>query len=187
MTRRVAVLAALEVERGLDAVLRRPRLAHEENEGRVLQQDRVGHLLHQLHRVVVEPARLAEQVRVLAQLRIRVLRALDREHDVVGAERRAVVELDAMAQVEAPGGVVQARPRHCRARHDGELLVALHQRVVHLLREEVGQAFVLRVRVARLRIALRGPAKRPRAGVAERHGRAHRGCDEDMLHGTFLS
>ena len=68
-------------------------------------------------------------------LRRRRHRALDREHDIVGGERRAVVEDDARAQLEAPRAVGSTRlPRRWRAPAPAwKLLVAADQRFVDLV------------------------------------------------------
>ena len=54
---------------------------------------------------------MPDGVGVGAELRRVGARALEAEHDVVGGERRAVVELDARAQLEAPRRRVDLRPR----------------------------------------------------------------------------
>jgi hypothetical protein len=90
--------------------------------------------------------------------------ALHREHDVVGRERRAVVELDALAQLEAPRRRVELLPRRREARDDLEVLVPHHQRVVDQVVDVVGQVLVLRVRVHRLRVAATRPAQGLRVG-----------------------
>ena len=81
---------------------------------------------------------------------------LKREHDVVGGERRAVVELHALAQVEAPYGRARLRPLGRQRRRQAHVLVALDQRLVDVAGEAELQALVERVRVHRLHVALVG-------------------------------
>src|SRR5439155_26527887 len=83
----------------------------------------------------------------------------ERGEDVVRREGRAVVELDAGAQLEAPGHRIDLLPGHGKLRDQIQLLVAADQELVYEMIDVVGQALVLRVRVGRLRIAAVGPAQ----------------------------
>src|SRR5436305_1410050 len=71
---------------------------------------RIGEVAHHLHALDlgVVPAG--------GELVLRVQHAVEAGLDVLGAERRAVVELDALAQLDLPGGVVEILPRHRQAR-----------------------------------------------------------------------
>ena len=96
---------------------------------------------------------------VLAEVRRRLHRAIDREHDIVRRQRRAVVELDALAQLEAPDHRRLLLPVGGKRRHDFELLVVGHERFVDIRVGGVVEPFVLRVRVHRQDVALAGPAQ----------------------------
>ena len=93
------------------AVLLAPRLAHDVDRVDVLELDRIRAVGRELDGQVVDLLRDARRVGVGAKLRRVGARALEAEHDVVGGERRAVVELDARPQLEAPRRRVDLRPR----------------------------------------------------------------------------
>jgi hypothetical protein len=66
--------------------------------------------------------------------------AVQREHDVVGVEVRAVVEGHALAQIEHPDGrVVAVRAPRWRAPADGTGHIALQKRLVNLMRQRMGR------------------------------------------------
>ena len=120
-------------------------------------------------------------VGVGAQLRGLGARALEAEHDVVGGERRAVVELDAGTQLEAPRRRVDLRPRFGERGLESELLVANDQEFVDELVDVVGQVLVLRVRVGRLHVAAARPAQRlgVRTEARQRKRCRERECERD--------
>ncbi len=66
-----------------------------------------------------------------------VERPLEREHDVLGGELRAVVKLHAATQLELPRERIGRRPRGRDARNDAAPLVDAHERIenVHLSSE----------------------------------------------------
>jgi hypothetical protein len=70
---------------------------------------------------------------------------------------RAVVELDALAQVEAPLRVGDLLPARREARLGLVLLVVARQPFVGVLHHRVGGGVVLRVRVERDHVVLRRP------------------------------
>jgi hypothetical protein len=87
--------------------------------------------------------------------------ALEREHHVVGGERRAVVELDALPQVEAPLRVGELLPARGERRLDLVLgasrLGVTRQPFVGVLQDGVAGGVVLRVRIERQDVVLRRP------------------------------
>ena len=166
--RRVALFLVLEVERPRDLVLLAPRLAHDPERVEVLEEDRVHRGERELDRRLVDLPRRADAGRVVVDLRGRHLAALHRVHDVVGRERRAVVELHALAQLEAPGQRADLLPFGREAGNDLQLAVTAGQALVDLAVHHVGHGLVLRVRVHGLRVALAGPAQRLRTGGGER-------------------
>ena len=91
-------------------VLLAPGLGHDVDRRDVLELDRVGAVGRELDGEVVDLLRDAGRVRVHLELRGVGARALEAEHHVVGGERRAVVELDARAQLEPPRRRVDLRP-----------------------------------------------------------------------------
>ncbi len=176
----VTLLAAVEVLRPGRAVLLAPGLAHDEDRVRMLQEDRVHLLQVELDRQLVDLLRLAHRAGVDLDVGTLLLRPPDREHHVVGAERRAVVEPDVRAQLHAPLQRAGLLPLGGEHRHNRELPVAPGQRLVDLAVERIRQRLVARVRVHGLQVALRGPAqglRLRRGGHAERQQRSgqHRG------------
>ena len=123
-----------------------------------------------LDRVVVDAPGLADGGGEGLEVRAGKLRALDREHDVVGGEGRAVVEPDALPQVEAPGRGVHLLPGGGERGDELEVAVARGEALVEVVGEQGVDALVLGVRVGGEEVALRGPAE-------DRRGR-RRGGDE---------
>ena len=140
----------------------------------MLEFDRVGAVGDELHREVVDLPRHAGRGRVRAKLRRVAPRPLVAEHDVIRGERRAVVELDAGPQLEAPRGRIDLRPRLRQRRDDAQVLVALDEELVDQRIDVVGQAFVLRMRIGGLHVAAAGPAQRDGIGSQRRRGRGRR-------------
>ena len=171
------LLLAVEVLRLLGAVLRAPGLAHHRHVLQLLGPHRVGRGEHEVDRLLVDLLDGGQAAQRERALRRRPLRALDREDRVVGGERRAVVELDAAAQLEAPGRRVDHLPRLGQRRLELELLVARDQAVVDLERHARVVQQRQRVRVHRLRVERAGDAQRGGVGgEAERGERAEQQC-----------
>jgi hypothetical protein len=142
-----------------------------------LELDRVGAVGGELDGEVVDLLRDAGRVRVRAKLRRVGACALEAEHDVVGSEGRAVVELDARAQLEAPRGRIHLRPRFGESGHLLQLLVAHDEELVDLRVDVVGQVLVLRMRIGGLHVAAARPAQRDRVGARRRDGKDDRERD----------
>ena len=97
------------------------RLQHDA--GRRLEQDLEGLGIDRLHVIDLGPQHLAQ--------RIAHRPALERGHDVLGRDRRAVMEFQPVAQGEGPGElVVGGRPLVDHLRLDLEIAVQREQRVV---------------------------------------------------------
>ena len=75
--------------------------------------------------------------------------AVDREHDVLGGQLAAVVELDALAQLELPRRVVDRLPRRREARDHPRVGVHLHELVEDVLGDVVVREQVEEMRVDR--------------------------------------
>jgi hypothetical protein len=121
-----------------------------------------------------------------AKLRRVRARALKGEDDVVGGERRAIVEPDAGAEVEAPGHRINLLPGHRKFGPEVELLVTSDEELVDELVHIIGEAFVLRMRIGRLRIAAVGPAERLGIPGAGRERRRDEGECEQAQHDLSL-
>ena len=92
---------------------------HDER-GQPLDEERVGAVGAELDREVVEDLHAAD-LRVVApthELVLRVQHAVEARLDVSGGERAAVVEPDALPELDFPGHVVESLPRHGQARTD---------------------------------------------------------------------
>ena len=98
-----------------------------------------------------------------------------REHHVVGGEVLAVVELDALAQIETPARRLDHLPALGEAGNDLEILVALGQPLVHVAEHAMGEGLVQRVGIERLEVALEGETEsRGRRGLYQTPPRARR-------------
>ena len=78
-----------------------------------------------------------------------VRHAVDRERDVLGGELAAVVELDALAQLELPGLVVDRLPRRREPGNHLRVRVHLHELVEDVLGDVVVGKEVEEVRIDR--------------------------------------
>ncbi len=127
----------------------------------------------------------------LDQLRV-VADALERVDDAVRGERGAVVELDALPQVEPPRRVVHGRPRLREAGHELRVVRHLDQRVVDVAEDRGRRDRVVVRRVERehplgeagddLALSgLGGRRARPGAGRGEGGARA----DQDLAPGEL--
>ena len=94
----------------------------------MLEKDGVDGLQPELDGEVVELHRRADTGGVVVDLRGRLLRAQDRENDVIGAEGRAVVEPHPLAQPGAPDQRRHLRPLRRQAGQDLQVAVALVSR-----------------------------------------------------------
>ncbi len=142
-----------------------PRLRHDEDQRQALQQHRIGRRGDQLHRVVVDLAHRRQLGHVGLHGRALVRRALEREHHVVGGERRAVVERHALAQGKAPGGGIDRGPGCREPRLQDEIGVAQHQALVDVALHGIGQGLVVAMRVEPQDVAGGGVAEGFRIGA----------------------
>ena len=82
------------------------------------------------------------------------MRARRGEHHVVGGEILAVVELDALAQMEAPAVRLRSFPALREAGDDLELLVALGEPFIDVAEHAMREGLVERIGIERLEVAL---------------------------------
>jgi hypothetical protein len=83
--------------------------------------------------VIVDRFDARDAVHPVAKIRGLRLRALHAEHDVVGRERRSVMEARPLAQVELPMGRVEDLPARSELRHDRQVGIDIEQRLVDLV------------------------------------------------------
>jgi len=109
--------------------------------------------------MVVDLADLGDAVDVHLHGALRLLDAAVGEDHVVGGERRAVVELHALAQVEAPLRRRDLLPALGERGLDVVLLAVARERLVDVHHQRDGGGVVLRVRVEGEDVVLRRPAQ----------------------------
>jgi hypothetical protein len=145
--------------------------AHDAEVDQVAQQDRARPAEDHVDRVVVDLAHFFHAGDVDLHGALRLQDAVVGEDHVVGRERRAVLELDALAQVEAVLGGRNLLPARRQAGFDPEVLGVAHQALVGVLHDAVGGGVVLRMRVEGQDVVLRAPLER--CGMGHR-----RECDQ---------
>ncbi len=97
----------------------------------------------EIHGVVIDLDHLRIRSNAGRQVRALGANAVGRENYVVGGERIAVLELDALAQVEAPmGRVLHCLPAFRQAGNDLQVLVARDQPFIDLSEMRMGSGFV---------------------------------------------
>ena len=119
-------------------------------------QDGVGRGEHEIDGVIVDLDGLHVGRRAALDLRAGAAHAVEREDHVVGGEVLAVVELDALAQMEAPLERVDDLPALGQARNDLEVLVALGQPLHDVAHGAERERLVQRVGIERVEVALEG-------------------------------
>src|ERR1043165_7901150 len=159
VARGVGLLLLRVVLHVLRAVLLRPGLAHDAEVDEVAEQHRVRTAEDEVDGVVVDFLHFLDAGDVHLHRSLRLHDAAEREHDVVRGEGRAVVELDALPQIEAPLRVGDLLPARREAGLDAEGLGVAREAFVGVLQDRVGGGVVLRVRVERQDVVLRRPAQ----------------------------
>ena len=137
-----------------------PGAVQDEHAGEGVREQRVRALGPDAERQVVDLGDAVDRGEERPQVRGRRQRPLQREHDVVGGERGAVVELHARPEPELPALRVEGErpPRRRELADELALRAARHERVVDLAVERLRAGVARRVRIERQRIAHRGPA-----------------------------
>ncbi|MNV48196.1 hypothetical protein D3C71_1400900 [compost metagenome] len=133
-----------------------PLLAHHVRGGDHIGQDGLRRVGFDFDGVVVNLADLFDVAVGGLQVRALALHAGKAEHDVVGREWGAVMELHTLAQFETPHGGGGLLPGGGQCGGQAQILVAAHQGFVHVTGHAQLQRFVERVRVHGQRIALIG-------------------------------
>ncbi len=159
VARRVALLLGFRVLHVLRAVLLRPGLAHDAEVGEFAKQHRVGPGEDEIDGVVVDLADLLHAVDVDLHRALRLFDATVGEDYVVGGEWRAVVELDVLAQVEAPLRGRDLLPAGRQRGLDVVLLAVARQRLVDVHHQCDRRGVVLRVRIEGEDVVLRRPSE----------------------------
>ena len=108
------------------------------------------------------------------------MRAGRGEHDVVGGEVLAVVEFDALAQMEAPARRLDHFPALGEAGNDLQVLVALGEALVDVAEHAVGEGLVERIGIERLQVALEREPER-RGDVAVSHAAANAAASSSVF------
>ena len=184
VARSIGFLARLVVLDVLRAVLFRPGFAHDAEVDDVPQQDRVRSGEDEIDRVIVDLPHLAHPRDVDLHRALRLADAAEREHHVVGRERRAVVKAHALSQVEAPLRRSDLLPARGERRLHVVVAVVARQSLIDVHRHGERRGMVLRMRVEAEDVVLRRPAKIRALGgkAAEQQGHEQR----DESHGLLL-
>ncbi len=125
-----------------DGILRLPALVgarielavHREDVGGEVEHQRIRPLGDEIDGQIVDGARLAERLEQRLEVGA-LLQPVEGPHHVLGRERAARLELDAFAQVEARGALVDLLVALGEPRLDGEVLAEPDQRVEQEMRE----------------------------------------------------
>src|SRR5690625_1459598 len=137
--------------------------------GQVSQQRGERVLRIQLHRVLVDSLDALDEVNDERRRggHLRVAQPLEGEDHIVGRELFTVVELDTLADVEDPGGVVDLFPRLGQAGFQFEVFVLDDQRVVDLGADPGRGLVVLTLRVKSDSVSALRDGDRLRDGTAK--------------------
>ncbi len=143
-----------------------------------------------MHGEVIDLHDFGHRGEVALEIRGGLHGALVGKHHVIRRQRRAIMELHARTQLELPDLVVRRQhlPGGGKRRAKLARMVALGQRLIDVLVQRGGRAFVLAMRIERQRVARACPFQRARFGDAGQHGR--RGEDREQapdrrFHGTL--
>jgi len=177
VARGVEILVLGQIGRLGGVVLLRPRLAHDVEIGDLLGEDRVGSVGHHLDRVVVDLVDRFDRRHHRLEVGALHADAVEGEQHVVGGEGRAVLELDALAQLEAPDLGRDLTPFRRQDGHRLQRLVAPDQRLVDIAHEGEEEGLVAGVGIHRVDIAVIGEAERLGLGRSQAANSNHHGAN----------
>ena len=156
----VALVAALEVGHLDGVVPLRPLAVHDVEDLELEREDRVRRGGDEVDGVVVDDPGVLDELGDDLEVRALGPDPLDGERHVVGREVRTVVELDALAEVEAPGVRLDVLPPFGERSDQLHVLVARDEALVDAPLEAEGHGLEQAVRIHRLHVALERPAER---------------------------
>ena len=146
-----------------------PFLAHDGQLRKLVRQDGVWRLGFDVDGEIVDLAHFLEIVGVALHVGAFAGCARQAEYDVVCRERRAVVKLHALAQLETPHRRAELLPARGEQWRQAQVLVATGEGFIHVLCQAQLQRLAERMRVQRQRIALVGNAHGLRGGDPTGH------------------
>jgi hypothetical protein len=146
-------LGAAQVRNLRGTVALGPGLRHDEQHSQFAVEDRVRRMSDDIDRRLVDLARLPDRGEQHAHRRGGRQRALHGKDDVVGGQRRAVVEAHALPQPEAPHIRCRARIGFGQRRRAAHILVEAHQAFVDPALHCLGARHQRAMRIERQRIA----------------------------------
>ena len=151
-------------------VLLAPFLVHDEPAVPLRSQNGIGRVELHIDRVVVDLDELGVGRNVGQEVGALGAHAVGGKDHVVGGEGVAVVEFDALAQMEAPAGRLRGFPAFGQRRNDLQILVAGDQALIDMRMMGDGRGFLERIGIERFELALVGVAQ----GLARcrRHGKS---------------
>ena len=143
---------------GLQCAVRlHPLLVEDVDAGKIVQEKRVGAVGDDIDGEVVDFLGPDHGRDVAAGAGAGIEQARDRGHHVIGREGIAVVELDVLAQLEAPGVRLHVLPAHRQGGLQLQIAAAAHQRVEHMVQHAGREALRMRIGVKRRDVGRRGP------------------------------
>ena len=145
----------------------------------------IGRCEHEIDGVIVDLYRLHVAGRAALDLGARAAHPVQRKQDVVGGEVFAVMELDALAQMEAPLERIDDFPPLGQTGNDFEVFVALGQALHHVAQSAEGETLIESVGIESVEIALESVSKGlGRSGRSTEDKRKHAGYrDQSTVHG----
>ena len=171
MVRRIAGDALADIGRLQGVVRLQPLLVEDEDVGEVVEQQRIGAIDLDLDGIVIDLARGFIGRQVAFQRRGIVGDARERGEHVVGREGVAIVEGDALAQVEAPGRRRHRLPGLRQRGLDLEVAGIAHQTFIDVVQHGQREGLAVGIGIERRNLAAGPPFQRLRFGcAAQREG-----------------
>jgi hypothetical protein len=176
----LAWVAGLDVAGTQRVVRLHPFLAHDVDAGEIVQQQGIGAPRDDVDGVLADFLRPDHRRQIAARAGAGIQNAGDGGDHVIRVEGVAVMELHALAQLEAPairGGV---GPADRQRRLQLQRAAAPNQRVEHVMQHARGEALGMRIWVHAHDVGRRRPAQRLRRDLPRRdHGQDGQGRDPD--------
>ncbi len=145
----VALHALAGIGREQRVVRLHPFLVEDEDVGEVVQQQRIRAVDLELDRVVVDLLRRLIGRQIALERRGLVGDARQRGEDIVGGEGVAVMEFDALAQLEAPDGRRHRLPGFRQRRLDLEIAGVAHQPLIDVIQHGQRESLAIGIGIER--------------------------------------
>jgi hypothetical protein len=170
----LGIRSAFQVGRRRGLVLLGPLAVHDVEDLELQGQNGIGFRGDEIDRMIVDHPHRLDHSRDPIEARAGRAEPLERKGDVGGGKGIAVVEGDALAQLEAPDVGLDVFPLGGEVRAELHVLVADHQALVDVRLEPEGHGLEQGVRVQGPHVALKGPTECLGLGhAAENQRRRH--------------